>query len=64
MCSSSDKNVLIVGVILWLVGVIAIYFECKRVDIDVQEYIDELDRYDREDEYMYRQLMFKDIDSE
>ena len=60
MCSSSDKNVLIVGAIFWLVGVIAIYFECKRLDIDVQEYIDELDRYDREDEYMYKQLM-KDI---
>ena len=58
-----NEYVLIAAGIVWIIGVALIYFECSRMYIDVQEYIDELDKYDREDEYMYKQLM-KDIDSE
>ena len=62
MITINEYVLLAVGIV-WTIGVAIIYFECNRVGIDIQEYIDELDNYDREDEYMYRQLM-KDIDSE
>ena len=59
MITINEYALLAVGIV-WVIGVALIYFECNRVYIDVQEYIDELDNYDREDEYMYKQLM-KDI---
>ena len=62
MININEDIFLAVGIV-WIMGVALIYFECSRMYIDIQEYIDELDRYDREDEYMYKQLM-KDIDSE
>ena len=62
MITINEYVLLAVGIV-WVIGVAIIYIECSRVSIDIQEYIDELDKYDREDEYMYKQLM-KDIDSE
>ena len=59
MITINEYVLLAVGIV-WVIGVAIIYFECNRVYIDIQEYIDELDKYDREDEYMYKQLM-KDI---
>ena len=59
MITINEYVLLAVGVVL-VIGVAIIYFKCSIVSIDIQEYIDELDEYDREDEYMYRQLM-KDI---
>ena len=59
MITINEYGLLAVGIV-WVIGVAIIYFKCSRVSIDIQEYIDELDKYDREDEYMYRQLM-KDI---
>ena len=59
MITINEYVLLAVGIV-WVIGVAIIYIECNRVYIDIQEYIDELDKYDREDEYMYKQLM-KDI---
>ena len=52
-----NEYVLIAVGIVWIVGVALIYFECNRVYTDVQEFMDELDKLDRDDEYLYKQLM-------
>ena len=59
MITINEYVLLAVGVVL-VIGVAIIYFKCSIVSIDIQEYIDELDEYDREDEYMHKQVM-KDI---
>ena len=60
MITINEYALLAVGIV-WIMGVALIYFECSRMYIDIQEYIDELDKYDREDAYMYKQLM-KDVE--
>ena len=59
MITINEYGLLAVGIVL-VIGVAIIYFKCSIVSIDIQEYIDELDEYDREDEYMHKQVM-KDI---
>ena len=58
---SINEYVLIAVGIVWIIGVALIYFECNRVYIDVQDFIDDIESEDRDDEYMYKQLM-KEVD--
>ena len=60
MISINEYVLLAVGIV-WIIGVALIYFECNRVYIDVQDFIDDIESEDRDDEYMYKQLM-KEVD--
>ncbi len=64
MITSNEYVLLAVGVVwvigvavVWVIGVAFMYFKCKRLYIDVQEYIDDIESEDRADEYLYKQLM-------
>ena len=62
MITINEYVLLAVGIV-WVIGVAIIYIECSRVSIDIQEYIDDIENEDRDDEYMYKQLM-KDVEDD